>query len=490
MRFPEYESYDATGLAALVREGQIAPAELLEASIERIEARNPELNAVVQKLYDRARQRVDALPEGPLRGVPFLLKDLLTRLAGTETVGGTRLARGVIHEQSSVLAQRYEAAGLQIVGKSNTPELGIMGITEPELFGPCRNPWDPQHTPGGSSGGAASAVASGMVPVAHGGDGGGSIRIPASACGLFGLKPTRGRVSLAPSLGESWSGFVQAHVLARSVRDSALLLDIADPPVPGEPYAAPHKARPWLDEVGADPGRLRVAFTPDTLFAGETHPDCRAALEDAVSLLEGLGHQVVEARPDFPREELVRAYFRTIATNVARAVDVTAAAAGRRPRAADFEPATWLLAIIGWGTPAPELIAAREAIQRASRQVAAFFEDHDVLVTPTLARPPARIGQLALQPAERLQISLLRRVPHRRLLDFAIDQMGEGKLAWTPNTQLFNQTGQPAMSVPLYVSGDGLPIGTQFVARFGGEATLFRLAAQLERARPWTLPAL
>lgn len=486
MLLPEYDDLDALGLAQRVRDKSLSPEELLDAATARIEARNPRLNAVVYTMFERARARVSKLPDGPLRGVPFLVKDLKLQIAGTPTTNSTRLSMTKLAAASSVLAERYEAAGLQIVGKTNTPEFGIMAITEPAVRGACRNPWDPEHTPGGSSGGSASAVAARMVPIAHGGDGGGSIRIPASACGLFGLKPTRGRVTMAPFAGEAWGGFVQEHVLARSVRDSAALLDIADPPTPGEPYGVPAKARPWLDEVSASPGKLRIAFTRGTLYAGETHPDCAAAVEDAVALLRDMGHEVVEATPAFPREDLVRAYFLTVATGVARFVETATQEAGKnKPQASDFEPATWLLSLIAWKTSAPQLLAAQQLMQRAAREVAAFFEQHDVFVTSTLARPPARIGELGLSRAERAQMGILTALPLHKLLDVALAKMGSGKLAYTPNTQLFNQTGQPAMSVPLFWNAEGLPIGTQFAARFGDEATLLRLAGALEKARPW-----
>ena len=485
MQFPEYESYDAVGLAELVRSGEISPAELLEAAIERIEARNPQLNAVVHKTFDRARKKVDSLADGPLRGVPFLVKDLKLQLAGTPTSNSCLLTKDRIAEQDSVLAERYEAAGLQILGKTNTPEFGIMGITEPALRGPCRNPWNTDHTPGGSSGGSASSVAARMVPIAHGGDGGGSIRIPASACGLFGLKPTRGRVTMAPFKGEAWGGFVQEHVLARSVRDSALLLDIADPATPGEPYVAPAKARPWAQEVGADPGKLRIAFSTEPLYAGAQHPDCTAAVESAVQLLGELGHEVVEARPDFHREELVRAYFLTVATGVATFVEDSAAYAGKKPNRKDFEAASWTLALLGWKTSAAELVNAQSVMHKAGRQLGAFHQDYDLFLTPTLGRPPARVGELAIQPNEIMQMQVLHRIPLGALLETALNKMGSGKLVYTPNTQLFNQTGQPAMSVPLHWNDAGLPIGVQFAAALGDEATLFRLAAQLEEARPW-----
>jgi amidase len=485
MRFPEYDDLDAVALADLVRRREASPEELLEAAIERVEARNPHLNAVVHPMFDRARQRAGKLPAGPLRGVPFLVKDLKLQIAGTPTSNSCKLQLRRVATRTSVLAERYEAAGLQILGKTSTPEFGIMGITEPDVRGPCKNPWNPAHTPGGSSGGSAAAVAARIVPAAHGGDGGGSIRIPASACGLFGLKPTRGRVTMAPFAGEAWGGFVQEHVMTRTVRDSALLLDAVDAPTPGEPYAAPAKVRPWIDEVGADPGKLRIAFTRSPLHSGHTHPDCEAALDDAIQLLADLGHDLTEARPPFPQKDMVRAYFLTVATGVARFVELAAEEAGKKPDPLDFEPATWLLALIAWKTTAPELLAAQQVMQRAARDVAAFFEAHDLLLTPTLARPPARVGELAASRAELAQIALLSRLPIGALLDVALEKMGSGKMAYTPNTQLFNQTGQPAMSVPLHWNTAGLPIGVQLAARFGDEATLFRVAAQLEAARPW-----
>ena len=485
MRFPEYDDHDAIGLAALVRAGDVSPSELLDAAAERIEARNPALNAVVYDMLDRAKSRVDDLPDGPLRGVPFLVKDLKLKIEGVPTSNSSKLSATLPAKQSSVTFERYEGAGLQTLGKTNTPEFGIMGITEPDLRGPCRNPWNTEHTPGGSSGGSGAAVAARIVPLAHSGDGGGSLRLPARAGGRFGLKPTPGRVSMAPFMGEAWAGFVQEHVLSRSVRDSALMLDIEFQPTPGEPYLAPAKERPWLDEVTTEPGKLKIAFTKDTLYAGETHPDCLAAVDDAVALLTELGHEVVEAKPTFPKDELVHAYFLVVATGVARFIETTAEAAGVRPRAADFEPVSWLLAQIAWKTPASDYLAAITSIQKASREVAAVFEEHDAFVTSTLARPPAKVGELALQSAERVQMGLLRALPFGALLRLALKEMGGGKLAYTPNTQLFNQTGQPAMSVPLFWNEAGLPIGTQVATKFGDEATLFRLAGQLERARPW-----
>ncbi len=483
---PEYDQLDATGMAELVQKGDVTPTELLDAALARVDARNPSLNAVVHDLRERARGKVDDLPDGPLKGVPFLVKDLKQHILGTPVSSGCKLLKGRPSRFTSELSRRYEAAGLQIIGRSNSPEFGIMGITEPEIWGPCRNPWNRDHTPGGSSGGAASAVAARIVPVAHGGDGGGSIRIPASACGLVGLKPTRGRVTMSPTMGDAWQGFVQEHVLARTVRDSALLLDVADSqPTPGEPYAAPAKPGPWVDEVGKDPGKLRIAICRDALFGNHQDADCVAAVDDAAELLRGLGHQVAVDTPPFPQADLIRAYFLTVAAGVACFVEEASAEAGKKPTFDDFEPGTWILALIGWKSSAAELEWARRKIQLAARGVATFFEKYDVFVTSTLAYPPARVGELALSAAEELQIQVLRHVPLKPILDFAMDKMGNGKMRYTPNTQLFNQTGQPGVSLPLMWNADGLPIGTQFVSRFGDEATLLRLSSQLEQARPW-----
>lgn len=485
MKLPEYDTADAVELAQWVREGDVSPQELLDAAIQRIESRNGALNAVVLKHYERARKRVHALPDGPLKGVPFLVKNLKLQLEGTITTDSTLLHKNKVATATSLIAERYEAAGLQILGKTNSPEFGIMGTTEPEMHGATKNPWHDNHTSGGSSGGSAAAVAAAMVPAAHSGDGGGSIRIPASCCGLFGMKPTRGRVSLAPFAGEKWSGLVQEHVVTRSVRDSALLLDIAGQPTIGEPYAAPPKERPFTEEVATRPQSLRIGFTTESLFGGDAHPDCRQAVQEAVALLTDLGHTVVEESLPFHREELVHAYFIVVAAGVARAVETTSAYANKRPKAKDFESATWILAQIGWATRASEYEWAREVMQRESRKIAEHFQSCDVYVTSTMGRPPATLGTLPPSAAEKLQLALLRKVGTRRLLQHVLHEIGNGKLVYTPNTQLFNQTGQPAMSVPLHWNAAGLPIGIQFAGRFGDEATLFQLAAQLENARPW-----
>ena len=483
---PEYESYDGLGLADLVRRRELRASDVTEAAIARIEARNPAVNAVIHTMYEPARRAASGpLPDGPFSGVPFLLKDLMVACAGEPLTSSCRLLADFVPDHDSELVARHRRAGLVILGKTNTPEFGIMGVTEPDLHGPTRNPWELDHTSGGSSGGSAAAVAAGMVPLAHGGDGGGSIRIPASCCGVFGLKPTRGRNPLGPDFGEAWCGLVQEHAITRSVRDSAALLDATCGPDLGAPYVAPPPPGPFLAEVGAEPGRLRIAFTSASLFGERTHPDCRAAVEDAARVCESLGHTVTEAAPELGKAELRRAYLAVVAVNTACAIAEAGKLTGRRPTRAGFERETWFLGVIGRHMPASEYQAAIDHLHRVRHSVAGFFERYDILLTPTLAYPPVRIGELAPAAGQRVAMRVLRALPSRRLLARALDEMAAEAFESTANTMLFNQTGQPAMSVPLWWNADGLPIGAQFAARFGEEGLLFRLAAQLERARPW-----
>jgi amidase len=486
MRLPEYDDLDATALAAMVARAEVSPAELLEAAVERVDARNPALNAVVHRFEDEARRRARGLvPGGPFRGVPLLVKDLGAMVEGQPMTASCRLLRGFVAPVDSEIVRRFRAAGFLLFGQTSTPEMGILPVTEPAMRGPTRNPWSLEHTPGGSSGGSAAAVAARMVPVAHGNDGGGSIRIPASACGLFGLKPTRARTSFAPTHGDLWGGFVQEHVLTRSVRDSAAVLDAVAGNVPGDPYVAPAPAGPFREEVGAPPGRLRVAFDAGSLFGRTIHPACARAARDAAGLLESLGHDVVEARPPFDRDELVRAYLVVVAAFTRAELEWAARATGRRLDLAQLEPETAGLAAAGRRLPADAAADALATLQRAARPVAAFFERHDLFVNATMAHPPARIGAFALRPWERLEVFTVTRLPARRLVELLMREVGDRAFEATGNTMLFNQTGQPAASVPLAASPEGLPIGVQIVSRFGDEATLLRVAAQLEAARPW-----
>lgn len=468
MRFDEYRAHDAVGLAGLVAKGEVTAGELLETALERAAAVNPKINAIVLDLSAEAR----ATPPGagPLSGVPYLLKDLAALYGGARTSFGSKLFAGTTAPSDSAITRLYKRAGLNIFGKTNTPEFGIWPVTEPDLFGPARNPWDLSRTPGGSSGGASAAVAAGIVPAAHASDGGGSIRIPAACCGLFGMKPSRGRVSFAPA-GEGWAGASIQHAVTRSVRDSAVLLDIACAPQPGDPYFLAPPERPYAEEAGRDPGKLRIAFMDTALTAGVTmDPEVVEAVRDTARLCEGLGHHV-EAATLGGDHAAMQAAARTILwASVAANVDAEVDRRGRPLADGELEPATFDIYRRGKETTAPEYVRAVQAVHAYGRAAAALFEQYDVLLLATLGRPAIPVGWLLENPRETV----------------------ERLFSYMPNTQAFNNSGQPAMSVPLAWSSDGLPIGLQFVARTGDEAVLFRLAGQLERARPWfdRVPAL
>jgi amidase len=465
--YGEWAFMDAMALAEQVRKKTVTAAELVEAAIETIEALNPQLNAVVTPMYDEARRLArEPLPDGPFAGVPMLLKDLLAFCKGVPISFGTKNLAQLAPDHDSELVSRYRKAGFIFVGKTNTPELGLLPTTEPHLFGPCRNPWDMTRTTGGSSGGSAAAVASGMVPVAHGNDGGGSIRIPSSCCGLFGLKPTRGRNPLGPDFGDIMSGLVAEHVLTRSVRDSAAVLDATQGPGLGDPYWAPPPARPFLQEVGAPPGRLRIALLVDPPNGAPLAEDCRLALEASAKLCAELGHEVVEAKPVFSADAVVRAFTVIWAAGCASTITGIAMGTGRKPTPDQYETITWGLYEMGIKTSGADYLFAVQTLQRMARDVASFFLDYDVLMTPTLAEPPVPLGTFDSPPEDPLK-------GWRR------------SGSYVPFTPLCNATGQPAMSVPLYWNAAGLPVGTHFVGRFGDEATLLRLASQLEEARPW-----
>ena len=463
-----FANLDALAQADLVRRGEVTPIELVEAAIRRAERLNPQLNAVVTPMYEEARRlAAGPLPAGPFAGVPFLLKDLLAEYAGVPlSEGSAFLAKRYTPAEDSELVARHRRAGLVVVGKTNTPELGIVPTTEPRLFGPARNPWNLGRTPGGSSGGSAAAVAARIVPMAHANDGGGSIRIPAACCGLFGLKPTRGRNPLGPAYGDMFSGLVAEHAVTRSVRDSAALLDATAGPAPGDPYHAPAPAGPYAAEVGRAPGRLRIAFTRIAPNGAPVHADCVAAVEDAARLAEGLGHHVVEGAPTLDGERLTPAFFTLWAAGCAWSIADWARRIGQTPAPEHFEPLTWALAEMGGRRSAVDYLIAVQDLQRVARDVARFFETVDVWLTPTLAEPPLPLGSFDPTPDD--PILGLRR-----------------SASFVPFTPIVNATGQPAMSTPLYWNAAALPIGTHWVGRFGDEATLFRLAAQLEAARPW-----
>ena len=464
----ELSSLDATAQAELVRRGEVRATELVEAAIGRIEKINPTLNAVVTPMFEDALERAAGkLPEGPFTGVPFVLKDVTAQQEGVRyTEGATFLADYVsTHDQELVIRQRR--TGLVVVGKTNAPEFGILPTTEPRLFGATRNPWSLDHTPGGSSGGTAAAVASGMVAFGHGNDGGGSIRIPASCCGLFGLKPTRARNSLGPALGEAPAGLTCEHALTRSVRDSAALLDATEGPDVGDPYWAPPKLRPYSEEVGADPGRLRIAVSTTTVTDVPVHRDCVRAVQETARLCEELGHEVFEfSLTDLDGGPISEAFITVYTCGVAVAIDYWSRLLGKTPTAGDFEPLTWAMRELALTRTPADYLMATGYLHSVGRQIGRHFTGFDLLLTPVLAEPPLPLGTFDA-PEDQPLLPLMRAG------------------AWVPFTPLANITGQPAMSVPLYWNEGGLPVGSHFVARFGDEATLFRLAAQLEQARPW-----
>jgi amidase len=474
---PELAWLDATEQAELVRRGELSPAELVDAAIARIEELDPRLNAVILPAFERARRQAKDLERAgrtadvPFRGVPFLMKDLGGAEAGAPYTAGMRVLKeaGFVEPQDSYLAARLRGAGFVSLGRTNTPELGLLPTTEPEAWGATRNPWDPAHSPGGSSGGSAAAVASGMVAAAHASDGGGSIRIPAAHCGLVGLKPTRGRCSFGPSLGERWAGFSCELVVTRSVRDSAALLDVLAGPMPGDPYFAPPPARSFREAAAGDPGRLRIGFLARSPREGiHVDPECAEVVGRAARALEGLGHRVEESHPAaLEGSEAVGAFVRVVACNVARALETAGERVGREVGAADVEPLTWAVAEHGRKTSVAQYLASLEFVHRLGRRMAGWWEQgFDLLLTPTTAAPPPRLGELGSTREEPLR-GFLRSAPFGAF------------------TSPFNQTGQPALSLPLHWTASGLPVGAQLVAAYGREDLLLGVAAELERALPW-----
>src|SRR5882724_4838232 len=465
MAFKEYGSYDGVGLADLVRKKQVSAGELLDEAIARTAKVDPDINAVVVKHYDYAKRQIDkGLPDGPFTGVPFLLKDL-DLLEGTRTTFGASVYADNLADHTGTLAQRFLATGVAIFGKSSSPEFGLMPTTESRLFGPTRNPWNLAHSSGGSSGGAGAAVAARILPVAHASDGGGSIRIPASASGVFGLKPTRARNPLGPDRGEGWGGFSVGHVVSISVRDSAVMMDAIHGAEPSSPYVAPPPERPFSQEVGRDPGKLRIAFTDRSPYGDAIDPEITAAVREIASLLAGLGHHVEERAPELAADPA--AVIATIVGgNTALTVRLIEQKVGRDMTDNDLEILTLASAHNAQKTTATDYVAAQFAAFQISRALAAFFETCDLFLCPTLCSPPLRIGELDTMSSDLSHIApILRR--------------------YMPATAMYNMSGQPAMSMPLAWNAAGLPLGMMFSAKLGDEGVLFRLAGQLEQARPW-----
>lgn len=483
MNITEYRRHDATSLAALIAGGEITAAEALEAALAAADAGEPRYNAIA--VDARTRARTQPVRPGPFAGVPFLLKDIYQDYAGVPMTMGTKPLRHHVAPRNATITDRYIAAGLVVIGLSATPELGLKATTETALHGATRNPWDTTRTPGGSSGGSAAAVAAGYVPMAGASDGGGSIRIPASYCGLFGLKPSRGRVPEGPMRGEGMEGAIASHALTRSVRDSAALLDAISGPEPGGPYVIAPPARPYAEEVGADPGRLRIGFSTASPVGGKVDPDIAAATAAAAKNLESLGHHVEEAAPAIDGKLVARCYMTLYFGQVAAGVAEIRRRTKAKPE--EFEAETMALARLGEALSACAYVEAREQWNGFARALAAFHERYDLFMTPATALGPARIGQLDPAPWERSLLRLMSRLRAGSVMlkAGAIDQLAARNLERTPFTQLANLTFVPAMSVPMGKMTSGLPVGIQFVAPFGREDVLFRLAAQVEAAFPW-----
>ncbi|MGZ3419925.1 MAG: amidase [Polyangiales bacterium] len=485
--FGDFGSYDGLGLAELVRKKEVTPTELVDACIRRVDQVNGQLNAVVTRMDAEAREAAKGELSGPFAGVPFFIKDLVQPVKGVRYTRGSRYWSNDIAAYDSELVKRYRKAGLVILGKTNTPEFGITPFTESELLQPAKNPWSTAHNTGGSSGGAGAVVGSRMAPMAHGGDGGGSIRIPASCCGVFGLKPTRARTPVGPDSIEGWFGFALDHALTRSVRDSAALLDATHGREVGEPYSAPAPSGSFLEEVGKAPGKLRIALCKTPHLPGTPHPDVLAAVEDAAKLCASLGHEVEEVRLPIDADQFALDFSTLVAVSTAADLDDFPRKTGRPIQRQDFETGTWVVAMLGRTLDGLAVENARRRLQVMARNVQLFLDRFDVLLTPTLGLPPPRIGSLQPPMIERRAQELIAAANLSPLLKIPalVQAIAKKIFAFIPYTPLANVSGQPSMTVPLSWNAEGLPIGSMFTARFGDEATLFRLAAQLESARPW-----
>lgn len=472
----EFDHLDAVATADAIRNGHLHPRDAVDAAIARIEAGNPALNAVIVERFEQARREAEGpLPDGPFRGVPILLKDLNGQMAGEPNYFGTRFLKAIDARaaEDSYVVTRLRRAGFVVLGRTNTPEFGSSAITEPASFGPTRNPWNLDHTPGGSSGGSAAAVAGGFVPVAHASDGGGSIRIPAACCGLFGLKPSRGRISRGPQAGEGWAGASTDGCLSRTVRDAAAVLDVLAGPEPGDPYVAPPPERPFAIAASDPVRRLRIGVM-DRTPGSEGNADCIAAVARLRALLIDAGHEVVDAHPAAMEETQMGAHYGTLLmVAAAQQFDFWSNALGRELGADDLEPTNLAFAALGREISGAKYLEALNWLHAWTRRMARFWtpverggDGFDLLVTPTLSRPPVRIGELVPDPADPAPI---------------MAEVGR----WVAFTPQFNVTGQPAMNVPVYWNDAGLPVGVQVVGAAFGEGLLLALASQLEASTGW-----
>jgi amidase len=483
----DYANYDALGLAQLIKDKEISATELLDTAIARAEQENPAINAIITKLYDFGHQQIkEGLPEGPFLGVPFLLKDWLTPLEGTPLSNGSAALKGNISPSDSEMVKRYKSSGLVIFGKTNTPEFGLMGVTEPKAFGPSRNPWNLNHTPGGSSGGSSAAIAAGIVPMASASDGGGSIRIPAACCGLFGLKPSRGRTATGPYFSDIWDGAATEHVLTRSVRDSAAMLDIVAGPDGSSPYPV-RKETGYLTCLEKPVRPLKIAYTVQSFFDRPVTEDAIQSVQHTVKLLESLGHTVDAVHPYINADDLLNSYLTMYYGHVAADLEFVAKLLNSNFSNLDVEDTTKLMGYIGKKISAEQFITAKRHWNEFSQSMHALHQEYDLLLTPTLGSEPVPIGEFDLGLLDKIGTKVVNTFGlQKMLLKLGITKKSAlENLEKLPFTQLANLTGQPAMSVPLYWTQSGLPLGSQFIAPLGDEKTLFQLAHQLEQAQPW-----
>jgi amidase len=486
MNFTEYRSYDALGLAALVRQGEVTATELLELAIARNEQVHPSINAVIHPMYEEGRQLAAAVDkQGPFAGVPFLIKDLGLEVKGHPLLIGTKGYKGYVSQADSFLVNQFRQAGLVFFGKTNTPEFGLTPYTEPVLHGPTRNPWDTSRSAGGSSGGSAAAVAAGITPMATASDGGGSIRIPASCNGLFGLKPGRGRLSFGHLKGEMWSGAIMEGCVSRSVRDSAAFLDAFAMHAPGDPFQIAPPLRPYLQEVQHEPGQLRIGWSTHHLLGHAIAPDCITAVNEAIALLESLGHIVEEVKLPFEKEDLTEVFLMMVFGELAADLADLEKHLGRRIRPADVEDNTYALGILGRSYSARDYALQRRRWNDIARRSGLFHQQYDLLLTPTVSKPPFTVGALQPSAAERRLVKFVNAFGLGSLLKANVGELAEKVFGYIPFTPFANLTGQPSMSVPLYWNDQNLPVGVMFSADTAREDILFRLAGQLERAKPW-----
>jgi amidase len=487
-KFPDYHRYDAIALAELVKKGEITPPELCEEAISRAEKVNPVINAINYPLFDYARDIASKeLPSGPFTGVPFLIKDLGHLLAGFPSSGGSRSMKDMISPLDSEMVLRFKKSGVVIFGKTNTPEFGLKTVTEPELFGPTLNPWDLSRNSGGSSGGAAAAVAAGIVPMAAGSDGGGSIRVPASCCGLFGLKPSRARNPVGPLFSLTWSGAAVDHVLTRSVRDSAAMLDATCGPDIGASYMLPAPEKSYLSSLSEDPGKLKIAFSTENPLRGTVHTECVEAVKKTAALLQSMGHTVEEASPALPYLDMVKNYYIVVASQTAALIRFLSTLTGKKQKRKSFENLTWFMHLMGNAFTASELAGALDDWNTPARIMGEFHQKYDLYLTPTMAGLPVRNDDLGFNLFDSIGIDIVCALGLgwiTKISGFYIASVRNWFRGY-PYTFIANMTGQPSMSVPLHWTPEDIPIGVQFTAPLAGESLLFRLAARLEEAAPW-----